>query len=108
MATFPNKNTTPAKNLQSIDGKLKSLIRQMIIPFTVMLILVIGLFIVFMLQYSRVSSNITTASRFNHNFKDEVDLKMYTFVSGSSDKLPFEAILCANDYMASESLRQPA
>ena len=32
MATFPNKNTTPAKNLQSIDGKLKSLIRQMIIP----------------------------------------------------------------------------
>ena len=97
MATFPNKNTTPAKNLQSIDGKLKSLIRQMIIPFTVMLILVIGLFIVFMLQYSRVSSNITTASRFNHNFKDEVDLKMYTFVSGSSDKLPFEEVETARN-----------
>ena len=97
MLTFPNKNTSPAKNLQSIDGKLKSLIRQMIIPFTVMLILVIGLFIVFILQYARVSSNITTASRFNHNFKDEVDLKMYTFVSGSSDKLPFEEVETARD-----------
>ena len=97
MLTFPNKNTSPAKNLQSIDGKLKSLIRQMIIPFTVMLILVIGLFIIYILQYARVSSNITTASRFNHNFKDEVDLKMYTFVSGSSDKLPFEEVETARD-----------
>lgn len=97
MLTFPNKNITSSKNLQSIDGKLKSLIRQMIIPFTVMLILVIGLFIVFMLQYARVSSNITTASRFNHNFKNEVDLKMYTFVSGSSDKLPFEEVETARN-----------
>ena len=97
MLTFPNNNKSPAKNLQSIDGKLKSLIRQMIIPFTVMLILVIGLFIIYILQYARVSSNITTASRFNHNFKDEVDLKMYTFVSGSSDKLPFEEVETARD-----------
>ena len=92
MIPFIRSNPSPEKDRKSIDGKLKSLIRQMIIPFSVILVLVIVLFVAFMLQYARVSSNITTASRFNHNFKDEVDLKMYTFVSGSSDELPYAEV----------------
>ena len=92
MIPFILSNPSPEKDRKSIDGKLKSLIRQMIIPFSVILVLVIVLFVAFMLQYARVSSNITTASRFNHNFKDEVDLKMYTFVSGSSDELPYAEV----------------
>ena len=92
MIPYILSNPSPEKDRKSIDGKLKSLIRQMIIPFSVILVLVIVLFVAFMLQYARVSSNITTASRFNHNFKDEVDLKMYTFVSGSSDELPYAEV----------------
>ena len=92
MIPFILSGPSPEKDRKSIDGKLKSLIRQMIIPFSVILVLVIVLFVAFMLQYARVSSNITTASRFNHNFKDEVDLKMYTFVSGSSDELPYAEV----------------
>ena len=92
MVPYTRSGPSPEKDRNSIDGKLKSLIRQMIIPFSVILILVIVLFVAFMLQYARVSSNITTASRFNHNFKDEVDLKMYTFVSGSSDELPYAEV----------------
>ncbi|MBQ3374772.1 MAG: sensor histidine kinase [Oscillospiraceae bacterium] len=92
MAPYTESGSSPEKDRKSIDGKLKSLIRQMIIPFSVILVLVIVLFVAFMLQYARVSSNITTASRFNHNFKDEVDLKMYTFVSGSSDELPYAEV----------------
>ena len=92
MVPFFRSGSFPGQERKSIDGKLKSLIRQMIIPFTVILVLVVGLFLVFMLQDARMSSNITTASRFNHNFKDEVDLKMYTFVSGSSEELPFAEV----------------
>ena len=92
MMLFTRSGPSPDNDRKSIDGKLKSLIRQMIIPFSVILVLVIVLFVAFMLQYARVSSNITTASRFNHNFKDEVDLKMYTFVSGSSDELPYAEV----------------
>ena len=92
MTPYTEGSSSPEKDRKSIDGKLKSLIRQMIIPFSVILVLVIVLFVAFMLQYARVSSNITTASRFNHNFKDEVDLKMYTFVSGSSDELPYAEV----------------
>ena len=92
MVPFFRSGSSSGQERKSIDGKLKSLIRQMIIPFTVILVLVVGLFLVFMLQDARMSSNITTASRFNHNFKDEVDLKMYTFVSGSSEELPFAEV----------------
>ena len=90
------KDSSPG-NRQSIEGKLNRLILEMIVPFSVILILVIGLFIVFIAQYARVSGNITTASRFNHNFKNEIDLKMYTFVSGSSNELPFTEVETARD-----------
>ena len=97
MAGTEEAVSSKAKNPQSIDEKLKSLIRQMYIPFAVILLLVIGLFALFMVQYTQVSSNITTASRFNQQFKDEVDLKMYTFVSGSSTELPFAEVKTARE-----------
>lgn len=82
---------------RSIDAQLQSLIRQMIVPFGIMAVVMLSLFIVFMVQFAQVSGNITTASRFNHNFKDEVDLKMYTFVSGSSNELPLDEVDTARD-----------
>ncbi|MBQ8075739.1 MAG: sensor histidine kinase [Oscillospiraceae bacterium] len=97
MADTEEAASSKANNPQSIDEKLKSLIRQMYIPFAVILLLVIGLFALFMVQYTQVSSNITTASRFNQQFKDEVDLKMYTFVSGSSTELPFAEVKTAGE-----------
>ena len=82
---------------RSIDAQLQSLIRQMLIPFGIMAVVILSLFVIYMVQYAQVSGNITTASRFNHNFKDEVDLKMYTFVSGSSDELPLDEVDTARD-----------
>ena len=73
---------------RAIDVQLRSLIRQMLIPFIIMTAVILSVFVIYTIQYAQVSGNITTASRFNHNFKDEVDLKMYSFVSGSSDTLP--------------------
>ena len=57
----------------------------MLIPFIIMTAVILSVFVIYTIQYAQVSGNITTASRFNHNFKDEVDLKMYSFVSGSRE-----------------------
>lgn len=51
-----------------------------------MFILAVSLF--FSSKYAKVSDNITLASQFNQNFKDDVDLKMYCFVTGSEEMLP--------------------
>ena len=82
---------------RAIDVQLRSLIRQMLIPFIIMTAVILSVFVIYTIQYAQVSGNITTASRFNHNFKDEVDLKMYSFVSGSSDTLPLEEVDTARD-----------
>ncbi len=95
MKRFPNAE--PGAERSSINGRLKQLIRQMVVPFSILTVLLLLLFTVFFLRYAQVSSNITTASRFNHNFKNEVDLKMYTFVSGSRDDLPFDEVETARD-----------
>lgn len=65
------------------------------LPMLALVVFVLGLLVLYNLQYSSVSSNITDASGFNQNFKNDVDLKMYYFVSGSSDELPWEEIRTA-------------
>ena len=67
---------------RSIDAQLQSLIRQMLIPFGIMAVVILSLFVIYMVQYAQVSGNITTASRFNHNFKDEVDLWPFQIAIG--------------------------
>ena len=72
----------------SISGRMYSLIVSMALPILLVSALILGLLIVFNIQYAAVSSNITDASGFNQDFKNEVDLKMYSYVTGSSNELP--------------------
>lgn len=51
-------------------------------------------------MYAQISSNISTASQFNQNFKDEVDLKMYYFVTGSSAGTPVDEVSTAEELAA--------
>jgi len=53
--------------------------------------------IAYALQYNAILNNVTTASDFNQNFKDDVDLKMYYFVIHSqySEGLPIEEVQAA-------------
>ena len=74
----------------SISGRMYRLIASMALPILLVSLLILGLLIAFNLQYSAVSSNITDASGFNQDFKNEVDLKMYSYVTGSSEELPTE------------------
>ena len=72
----------------SISGRMSRLIVSMALPILLVSVLLLGLLIAFNLQYSSVSSNIADASGFNQDFKNEVDLKMYSYVTGSSAALP--------------------
>ena len=76
----------------SISGQLYRLIASMAFPILLVSVLLLGLLIAFNLQFSAVSSNIADASGFNQDFKNEVDLKMYSYVTGSSETLPTEDI----------------
>ena len=81
----------------SISSKLRQLILHLAIPFCALSVLVLTLFLVSGLQYAQVSNNISTASQFNQNFKDEVDLKMYSFVTGGDDELPWDEVETAKE-----------
>lgn len=80
------------KNQKTIDGKLWRMTVWTIMPMCVLAAFLLLFFVQFSVQNSKASRNITVASTFNLNFKDEVDLKMYYFVTGSSDVLPLEEV----------------
>ena len=77
---------------QSITNKLWSLSLALSIPLFFICIVLFILFLFYSTQYEKVISNITTVSTFNQNFKDEVDLKMYHFVTGSDPEVPLDEV----------------
>ena len=82
---------------RSIRAGLRNLILQLAVPLCLLSVFVLLVFLVSSLSLAQVSRNISTASRFNQNFKDEVDLKMYYFVTGSDDQLPWEEVQAAEE-----------
>ncbi len=85
------------KDKNSITGRMVSLGMTVFVPMLALALFVLFLLVVYNMQYSAVTRNITEASRFSQNFKDDVDLKMYYFVSGSSDELPWEEVRTARE-----------
>lgn len=81
----------------AISSRIRKLIWSLAIPLCVLAVFILLVFLGYGLQYAQISSNISTASRFNQNFKDEVDLKMYYFVSGSSDETPDDEVNTAEE-----------
>ncbi len=79
----------------SIAARLYGLILNIILPVVLLSVMMLLLLISYNVQYSSVTGNITTASGFNQNFRSDVDLKMYYYVTGSSDELPEEEIQSA-------------
>lgn len=70
--------------------------------FSPVLILFCALFaamISYVSQYTSILHNVTTASEFNQDFKETIDLKMYYYVVGShySDGLPIEEVEAAQE-----------
>ena len=79
----------------TVQGKMNRLLLQMVLPIVAILITLFAFIMTRNLMYASVSGNIVKASGFNQNFKNDVDLKMYLYVSGSSDKIPWDDVYSA-------------
>ena len=79
----------------TIRGKMYRLIMQMFVPVMFILLLIFAMIITRNVMFASVSGNITDASGFNQNFKNEVDLKMYLYVSGSNKDIPWQDVASA-------------
>lgn len=76
------------------------LILQMFVPIAAILVIIFALILTRNVMYASVSGNIVKASGFNQRFKQDVNEKMYLYVSGSSDSIPW------NDVEAARSLAE--
>ena len=82
-------------NKNTVRGKMYRLIMQMFIPILAILLMIFVMIITRNMILKKVSGNIAEASGFNQNFKSEVDLKMYLYVSGSNKDVPWEDVASA-------------
>ncbi len=81
----------------TLQSKLWKMILYVALPPMIVIIVIASISIVYALQYHAILNNVTTASDFNQNFKDDVDLKMYYYVINSqySEGLPTQEVQSA-------------
>jgi len=81
----------------TMHKKIWNMILVVALPLMIVIIAIVSIGIVYALQYRAILNNVTTASYFNQNFKDDVDLKMYYYVIDSqySEGLPLEEVQSA-------------
>ena len=91
---FPWKAKSAKITMQS---KLWKMILIVAFPLMIVIIVIASIGIGYALQYNAILNNVTTASDFNQNFKEDVDLKMYYYVIDSqySDGLPVKEVQTA-------------
>ncbi len=80
-----------------MQRRLWEMIMIVAIPLIVVIIVLAVLGIGYAFRYNAILNNVTTASNFNQDFKDNVDLKMYYYVIDSqySEGLPIDEVYSA-------------
>lgn len=78
----------------SIQSKMRQLVVAFVIPAILVLATVLGLLTAYNRRYTGLLHNVTTASEFNQDFKENIDLKMYYYVIESqySEGLPITEV----------------
>ena len=84
----------------SIRGKMSRLLMQMFIPIMLLFTIIIVMVLTRNIMIASVNGNIADASGFNREFKEEVDLEMYLYVTGYNDELPWEDVDSARELAA--------
>ena len=87
----------PAAGPVTIRSKMNRLVLAVCIPLVIILVVMLALMVVHTQLYTDLLHNVTTASEFNQDFKSNIDLKMYYYVTGSqySEGLPIEEVQAA-------------
>ena len=85
------------KKTYSIKSRLRRLVTGISIVLVVVLVSVLLMLGSYSSHYARLLHNVTTASEFNREFKDTIDLRMYYYVIESqySQGLPIEEVRAA-------------
>ncbi|MCD7735658.1 MAG: sensor histidine kinase [Lachnospiraceae bacterium] len=83
----------------TLDRRMRTLLITFFVPVLVMMCILFVALITYVNQYTSILHNVTTASEFNQDFKENIDLKMYYYVVGShySDGLPIEEVESAQE-----------
>ena len=81
----------------SIRGKMARLLMQMFIPLMLLFTIILVMVLTRNIMIASVNGNIADASGFNREFKEEVDLEMYLYVTGYNDELPYEDVDSARE-----------
>lgn len=78
----------------SVRNKMRWLVIAFALSAVLILVAVLGLLMAYNNHYSGLLYNVTTASKFNQDFKDSIDLKMYYYVIESqySEGLPISEV----------------
>ena len=81
----------------SIQSRMRRLVVTFCIFMAALLIAMLALALAYNSQYSGLLYNVTTASEFNQDFKENINLKMYYYVIESqySEGLPIEEVEAA-------------
>ena len=76
---------------------IRKLIEIIILPLVFVIVMVVGILFWYGHNYNEILNNVTTASEFNQNFKNDIDSKMYYYVIESqySEGLPIKEVQSA-------------
>ncbi len=91
----------------TMSGMLKRLIAVILVPMSIVIAILIGILCWYSFQYQTILQNVSSASAFNQDFKNVVDLKMFYYVSDSAyaDGKPVNEVESARE-LAEQLLKQ--
>ncbi len=83
----------------SLENQIRKLTFLFVVPILFLLVLTFSVLFSYSIKYSDILHNVTTASEFNQDFKEDIDLKMYYYVVDSrySEGLPIEEVKNAQE-----------
>lgn len=87
----------------SLDKKLRHIVLIMLLPLVLWMLLSLLIIRYYEMQYTQITYNVNVSSKFNMDFKNTIDLKMYHYTVGSKQQatLPTQDVEDAIDLAAS-------
>lgn len=76
---------------------MSRLLMQMFIPIMFIFTIIIAMVLTRNIMFASVNGNIADASGFNREFKEEIDLNMYLYVTGINDECPWDDVNSARE-----------
>lgn len=83
----------------TLESRLQKIMIFFLVPVVAMVLVLFFVLASYVSKYSGILHNVTTASEFNQDFKESIDLKMYYYVVEShySEGLPIEEVQSAQE-----------